>query len=116
MVAYDAYAMSGTRRDMGVAQLGGYRLTRSSHVCAFFATPDEEYDVLMPFIIDGFAAGAKAFHTIDPARLEDHKARLAAAGIDVEATRASNQLDLRSWNEVHLCCGTFKPKTTSAML
>ncbi len=97
------------------SQLGGYRLTRSCHVCAFFATPDEEYEVLMPFIRDGFDAGAKAFHTIDPARIEDHTRRLAAAGIDVDESRRSGQLDLRSWNEVHLCCGTFEPKATGSL-
>ena len=70
---------SGERR--AGPELGGYRLTRSCHVCAFFATPDEEYDVLMPFISDGFDAGAKAFHTIDPARIDDHTRRLADADI-----------------------------------
>jgi hypothetical protein len=104
---------SGERR--AGPELGGYRLTRSCHVCAFFATPDEEYDVLMPFISDGFDAGAKAFHTIDPARIDDHTRRLADADIDVAQSRRRGQLDLRTWNEVHLCCGTFEPKTTSSL-
>ena len=103
------------RRAVRPSQLGGYRLTRSCHVCAFFATPDEEYEVLMPFISDGFAAGAKAFHTIDPARIADHTRRLAAASIDVDASLHSGQLDLRTWNEVHLCCGTFEPKATDSL-
>jgi hypothetical protein len=105
----------GIRRAARLTRLGGYQLTRSCHVCAFFATPDEEYDVLMPFIRDGFDAGAKAFHTIDPARLDGHTRRLAAAGIDVDGAQRSGQLDLRTWNEVHLCCGTFEPKATNSL-
>ena len=103
------------RRSVAPSQLGGYRLTRSCHVCAFFATPDEEYDVLLPFIKDGFDAGAKAFHTIDPARLEAHTSRLAAAGIDVDGSLRNGQLDLRTWDNVHLCCGTFEPKATDSL-
>lgn len=105
----------GMRRSSNPTRLGGYQLTRSCHVCAFFATPDEEYDVLMPFIRDGFAAGAKAFHTIDPARIDDHIHRLEAEGIDVTASRRSGRLDLRTWNEVHLCSGTFEPKATNSL-
>jgi MEDS: MEthanogen/methylotroph, DcmR Sensory domain len=103
------------RREPGPGRLGGYQLTRSCHVCAFFSTPDEEYEVLMPFIREGFEAGAKAFHTIDPARLADHERRLGAAGIDVAEARRTGQLDLRTWDQTHLCCGTFKPKDVSSL-
>jgi hypothetical protein len=102
------------RGELGPARLGGYQLTRSSHICAFFASPDEEYDVLMPFIRDGFEANAKAFHTIDPARIADHRCRLTTAGIDVAESCRIGQLDLRTWNETHLSSGTFKPKATSS--
>ena len=108
-------AVDPRRRDKSSAWLGGYELTRSSHVCAFFATPDEEYEVLLPFIRDGFDAGAKAFHTIDPARTQDHIVRLSSANIDVGHCRRSGQLDLRTWNDVHLRTGAFEPKATSSL-
>jgi len=103
------------RRGACLGRLGGYQLRTSCHVCAFFATPDEEYDVLLPFISDGFDAGAKAFHTVDPARVDDHARRLTAAGIDVDGSLRNGQLDLRTWNDVHLCCGTFEPKATDSL-
>jgi hypothetical protein len=104
-----------TRRDTSSAWLGGHELTRSSHVCAFFSSSDEEYEALLPFIRDGFDVGAKAFHTVDPARTQDHISRLAAADIDVSGCRQSGQLDIRTWNDVHLRSGTFEPSATSRL-
>ena len=106
---------NGVPRSVGPSRLGGYPLPGACHVCAFFATPDEEYDVLIPFIKEGFAAGAKTFHTVDPTKLEDHTRRLTAAGIDVDASLRNGQLDLRTWDQMHLCCGTFEPKATSKL-
>ncbi len=103
------------QRDTNSAWLGGYQLTRSSHVCAFFSSSDEEYEVLLPFIRDGFDVGAKAFHTVDPARTQEHIGRLSSADIDVTGFRQSGQLDLRTWNDVHLRSGTFEPSATSSL-
>ena len=40
-------------------------LDRSRHVCAFFHSKDEEYNVLLPFITEGFDHGDKAYHIVD---------------------------------------------------
>ena len=107
---------SEQRRSAGdSARLGGHELRRSSHVCAFFSSADEEYDVLLPFIKDGLDAGAKAFHTIDPTRAEDHVSRLSSAVIDVDGCRQSGQLDLRTWRDVHLRNGAFEPSATESI-
>ncbi len=43
--------------------LAGSVLDRSRHICASFHSKDEEYDVLLPFIKEGFEHGDKAYHT-----------------------------------------------------
>jgi MEDS: MEthanogen/methylotroph, DcmR Sensory domain len=106
---------TGSPRRVRTTKLGGYELPRHSHVCAFFSSADEEYDVLLPFIRDGFDVGAKAFHTVDPSRTADHICRLSSADIDVEGCRQNGQLDLRSWNDVHLQGGTFEPTATASL-
>ena len=88
-------------------RLAGSDLQGSGHVCAFFNTRDEHYDVLLPFMKEGFAAGDKAFHIGDPALHDDHLRRLAAAGIDVESALASGQLEVRQWAEAYLREGCF---------
>jgi hypothetical protein len=55
--------------------------------------------VLRSFIRDGFDRGDKAFHLVDPERREDHLGRLAEAGINVEETMGTGQLEVRPWQE-----------------
>ena len=46
-------------------RLAGSVLSRSCHVCAFFHSKEEEYQVLMPFIKEGIERGDHAFHVVD---------------------------------------------------
>ena len=69
------------------------------HICAFFNGMDEHYRVLQSFITDGFDTGDRAFHLVDPARREDHLRRLADAGIDVEESTTSGQLEVHPWED-----------------
>ena len=47
-------------------RLAGSALSRSRHVCAFFHSKGEYYDVLMPFIKEGLEKGDRAFHLVNP--------------------------------------------------
>jgi hypothetical protein len=86
----------------GDLSLGGAQMGKHRHVCAFFHSQDEEYQVLMPFIKQGIERGEKAFHILDPKFLQDHRERLKRAGIDPEALEERRQLELRVWQNVHL--------------
>ena len=95
--------------------LGGSVVGEKGHICAFFSSTDDEYRTLLPFIKDGLDEGEAAFHTIDPARADDHLSRHLAAGIDVDAYRRNGQLELKTWNDVHLRGGKFEAEATSAV-
>jgi hypothetical protein len=56
--------------------LAGATLDRSYHVCAFFDSRDDEYQVLAPFYREGIEWGEKAVHIVDPALRLDHRHRL----------------------------------------
>jgi hypothetical protein len=60
------------------------------------------YKVLSSFIKDGLDAGEKGYHLVDPVLRPDHLERLAAAGIDVEETIATGQLEVQVWQEAYL--------------
>jgi len=83
-------------------QFAGDMLGRQRHVCAFFSSIDEEHRVLHSFIKDGFEAGERAFHIVDPDLREDHLKRLAGAGIDVGQALGSGQLEVRPWQDAYL--------------
>src|SRR5271156_3674854 len=78
-------------------RLAGSNLGSRAHVCAFFNRPDEQYEVLIPFINDGLELGEKAVHTVDPKQRNEHTQRLASAGIDMEAMARNGQFELRDW-------------------
>jgi MEDS: MEthanogen/methylotroph, DcmR Sensory domain len=86
---------------------GGAPLGEKMHICAFFNSPEEEYQLLLPFIKEGFERGEKAFHVVDPKQREDHLQRLESIGIDVESARSSGQLHFCDWNEAYLPDGRF---------
>jgi CheY-like chemotaxis protein len=72
------------------------------HICAFFSSLEEQHRVLRPFIKEGFDRGEKALHIVDPELRDEHLKRLGDAGIDVERTIASGQLDVRLWQDAYL--------------
>jgi hypothetical protein len=88
-------------------QIGDSQLAEMRHVCAFFNSDEEEYRVLVPFIKDGFERGDKAVHVVNPEQRDDHLQRLAAAGIDTNATAQSGQFELRTNTEAYLRDGRF---------
>jgi AcrR family transcriptional regulator len=88
-------------------QLAGEDLGDHRHVCALVDGPDDAYRLLLPFILEGFAQGDRAFHLVDPDLRAEHLERLAAAGIDVEAATASRQLEVVTWTDSYLAGGRF---------
>jgi hypothetical protein len=69
------------------------------HICAFFSSKDEEYDVLCPFYREGLDQGEKNLHIVDPAFALEHRERLACAGIDSHAHEACGRLDVLTWHQ-----------------
>lgn len=95
--------------------LGGSRLDHRAHVCAFFNSPDEEYQVLLPFMNDGFELGQKNVHTVNPRLRNEHCRRLVSAGVDLETVLQNGQFELRDWSGTHLLEGNFDQHKTLAL-
>jgi AcrR family transcriptional regulator len=88
-------------------RLAGEDLGDLRHVCALVEGPEAGYELLMPFILEGFERGDRAVHLVDPDLREAHLGRLRARGIDVERATASHQLDVQTWSETYLRGGRF---------
>src|SRR5882762_8530785 len=82
-------------------------LREHRHVCAFFSSPKEEYDTLLPFICDGLNCGQRAFHVLPSQHREDHLQQLRKAGIDVEAAQRARQLEIALPEDTYLKGGRF---------
>lgn len=88
-------------------RLAGEEIDEHRHVAALVDGPDEAEELLVPFIVEGFEQGDRAFHIIDPGLRDDHVARLRGSGIDVDAAMASGQLEVQTWTESYVRGGGF---------
>jgi hypothetical protein len=96
--------------------LAGATLEQYRHVCIFYNSKDEEYRILRSFLSGGFTKGDKAFHIIDERSRSEHLRRLEALGIDVTATQATGQLEVRGWETAHLRPGYFDQHAMLALV
>ena len=96
--------------------LAGREIGCSCHACAFFHTDDQFYKVLLPFLREGFAAGDRAVHFVDPAKRDRHVEVLAAAGIDAKRSQDTKQLEVRRWEEAYLRVGCFHQDAMLALI
>jgi hypothetical protein len=101
-IRFEAHSMTAPQTTTRTARLAGGELNGSHHACAFFHSRDEEYRVLLPFAAEGIACGEKCFHIVDPEHRQERLARLGSAGIDIDATTAAGQVEVKTWPEAYL--------------
>jgi hypothetical protein len=89
--------------------LAGSSLGCPCHVCALYSYTEEQYAALLPFLKEGIEAGDRVISFVDPAEREERRNRLRHAGIDVEASERSGQLEISVWDEIYLTGGGFDP-------
>ncbi len=83
-------------------RLCGQEIDQPGHICAFFASRDEEYETLIPYLKEGVEAGEEVLNVLDAARLADHRDRLEAAGIPTD-----NGVRISSSEDTYLAGGHF---------
>ena len=105
--------MKGTAAPIPFAgsMLGAYR-----HVCAFFSSPDEEYDTLLPFVRDGLERGERAYHVLPSRYRDEHLEQLRSAGIDVAGSQRRRQLEVTTVEETCLPGGHFNKDSMLALI
>jgi hypothetical protein len=91
-------------------------LRARGHICAFFHSIDEEYQVLLPFIKHGLESGDRALHLVDRTALGEHIYRLTNAGIDVSAAEQRGQFTLLNTDGVYSADGAFDAESMIAFL
>ena len=85
----------------------GSILQARGHICAFFHSKEEEYQVLLPFVKQGFECGNRNVHVVETAQRHAHVRRLESAGIDVTSAEQQGQFELLSTDELYLPDGSF---------
>jgi len=98
-----SHRIQGTR----TVHLAGADLTCPCHVCAFYSSADEQYELLLPFFKDGLEAGERVVAISSAHECADRIKRLRLAGVDVESAQRNGQLEILNWDDVYLQDGRF---------
>jgi hypothetical protein len=85
-----------------VVTLCGERLPGPGHVCAFFDSRQEKYDMLASYFGDAIRAGDRIINVVDQARKDDHLTQLDRAHVPVREALARHQMEVLTSEETYL--------------
>jgi len=104
--------MSATR----TVTLCGRALEEPGHICAFFDSRSEEYEVLVPYFKEGIALDEEVINIVDENRHRDHCRRLQSQGIDVAAEMSAGRLQVLTAEDTYMKGGRFGAQRMYEML
>src|SRR6185312_10784500 len=87
--------------------LCGCRLAEPGHICAFFDSRAEEYEVLAPFYSEGLGFDEEIITVVDADRYADHCRRLQEHGIDVPKAMEDGMLHVLTADDWYMRGGPF---------
>jgi hypothetical protein len=96
--------MAASRRTV---TLCGQRLHGLQHVCAFFESREEQYEVLNPYFREGLETGDQVVTIVESAHRADHVRHMTAGGVPVEAALGSGQLSILASEQTYVRDGVF---------
>ncbi len=98
--------------------IGAPRLSyhEGDHVCTLFSSPEEQLQAAVEYIRGGLSRCERCLWISCERPLDDFRASLKDAAIDVEAEEARGALLLLTRHEGHLKGGSFDPDRMIAML
>lgn len=77
------------------------------HICGFFDSEDERYDIILPYLKEGLENNEEVLNILESTSYPDHCERLSNAGIAVEEKLTSRQLKVLSADDTYLKGGYF---------
>lgn len=90
-----------------VVTLCGRQLSEPGHICGFFDSRKEEYEILGPYYREGIDLDEEVITIVDADRHKDHCKRLAAQGIDVDGATNHGHLKVLTAEETYTKGGKF---------
>ena len=87
--------------------LCGRALEEPGHICAFFDSRSEEYEILTPYYKEGIALDEEVITIVDAGRHRDHCSRLQKQGVDVEAEMQRGRLQVLTAEDTYMKGGRF---------
>jgi len=95
----------------------GQKLSRATHICAFFDSTEQEYECLVPYFTEGLAQGEQVVTIRDADKIGEHKRTLhARMPVALDAPLRNEQLVVLASEETYLRDGIFSHERMGRML
>lgn len=91
------------------ADLPGVQLAANDHLCAFYRTPTERDEILLPYLLGGLTQGSKCTCVVDSCS-PAHVLEQLALTVDVERYVDAGQLEVLDSDTTYLEGGGFLPE------
>jgi len=103
---------TGAHRPM----LCGEEVPKAGHICAFFSSEDEKYEVLSSYFADAIQSGDRVVDVVEAARYEEHLRGMVDAGVDMRTALESGQLRLATCEDIYFRDGRLELDAVLDML
>ncbi|WP_316737529.1 MEDS domain-containing protein [Pedobacter aquatilis] len=90
--------------------LCGESLSAPMHICGFFDSREEQYEVILPYIKEGLDKNEKVINILESDRHREHCNCLKEHGISVAGTLATGQLEVLASENTYIEGGRFTAK------
>lgn len=85
----------------------GQPIRGKKHMCAFVDSRDEQFEILMPFLREGFSHADMIVSIVDPANADDYERRCQEADIDLAGSEATGKAPVYRFENTYLKDGFF---------
>lgn len=96
--------------------VAGKSLQPPRHICCFFDSRDEQYDLLIPYLLEGLTNGERLVTIMDREVLDDHLERLKKGGLATQSAHDTGQMCTLCSEDTYLAGGTFSKQRMRGLL
>lgn len=94
----------------------GESLLAPMHICGFFDSREQQYEVIIPYILEGLEANDKVVNILEGNRHSEHCRCLADNGISIAQKLSSGQLEVLASENSYIKDGEFAAEKMYKML
>lgn len=94
----------------------GETLSAPLHICGFFDSKSEQYEVILPFIKEGLDRNDKVINILESEQHREHCKHLACSGISITENLANGQLEVLASENTYIEDGNFAAKKMYTLL
>ncbi|MBO9584821.1 MAG: MEDS domain-containing protein [Flavobacterium sp.] len=94
----------------------GESFSAPMHICGFFDSKEQQYEVIVPYIMEGLAANDKVINILEENRHGEHCRCLADNGISIAEKLSLGQLEVLASESTYIKDGNFAAEKMYTML